>query len=235
MAPPVGLRRIGNVAAIGVAGGPKRENSPALFGGEEITAYFQKILGHSIKHGGLGIPDLRKSAESAYDTSKADRRKLLDSLLGGSVLNCVGHRACICKASQSGRLSERPFKLTEIFKRQEQAGGQERNRLHRAMRNGAYISAIPDHLNDMELSREEFRDNVSLRYGLMPQDIPVTCDGCGKKFSITCLKGGLVLACHDDATKEWGALGAWALVPSAITYKPKINSRTVQWDRTGAG
>ena len=32
-----------------------------------------------------------------------------------------------------------------------------------------------------------------------------------------------------------GALGARALVPSAITYKPKINSRTVQGESTGAG
>ena len=91
----------------------------------------------------------------------------------------------------------------------------------------------------MELSREEFRDNLRLRYRLMPQDIPTTCDGCGKKFSIenalSCPKEDLVLARHDDAAKEWGALGARDLVPSAITYKPKINSRTVQGERPGAG
>ena len=29
------------------------------------------------------------------------------------------------------------------------------------------------------------------------------------------------MARHDNAAKEWGALGAWALVPSAITYKQK--------------
>ena len=73
----------------------------------------------------------------------------------------------------------------------------------------------------------------------MPQDIPAICDGCGKKLSIyhalSCPKGGLVLARHDNAAKEWGALGARALVPSAITYKPKINSRTVQGGRTGSG
>ena len=30
---------------------------PSLFGGEEITAKFLKILGHIVKYGGLGIPD----------------------------------------------------------------------------------------------------------------------------------------------------------------------------------
>ena len=48
-------------------------------------------------------------------------------------------------------------------------------------------------------------------------------------------RGGLDLAHHDDSAKEWVALGARALVPSNITYEPKINSRTVQGERTGAG
>ena len=71
----------------------------------------------------------------------------------------------------------------------------------------------------------------------MPQDIPVTCDGCGKKFSIehslSCSKGGLVLARHTDAAKEWGALRARSFVSGAINYEPKINSRIVQGERTG--
>ena len=73
----------------------------------------------------------------------------------------------------------------------------------------------------------------------MPQGIPATCGGCGKKFSIkhalSLPKWGLVIVQNDNAAKEWGALGARALVPSAITYEPKINSRTVQGGRTGAG
>ena len=73
----------------------------------------------------------------------------------------------------------------------------------------------------------------------MPQDTPPTCDGCGKRFSIehalSFLKCGLVLARHDDAAKEWGDLGSRALTPSAISYEPKINSRTVHGERTRAG
>ena len=51
------------------------------------------------------------------------------------------------------------------------------------------------------------------------------------EHALSCPKGGLVMTWNDDAAKEWGALGARALVPSAITYEPKINSRTVQGER----
>ena len=145
---------------------------PFLFGGKEITANFRKILIHSVKHGGLGITDTWLSAECAYNTSKAASGKLVDSLLGGSVLNYVGHRACVHKSSQSARLNKRIVELSELFTRQEQAGGQEKYRLHRATRNGAWLSAVPHPLNGTDFSREEFWDNLRLRYGLMPQDTP---------------------------------------------------------------
>ena len=128
--------------------------------------------------------------------------------------------------------------MAELARQKELTGGQERDRLHRKTRNGAWISAVPHRLNSTEFSWEELRDNICLRYGLMPQDIPATCDGCGKRFSInhslSCPKGGIVMARHNDSANEWGALGSRALVPSAITYKPKINSRTVKGERTGA-
>ena len=71
----------------------------------------------------------------------------------------------------------------------------------------------------------------------MLQDIPATCDGCGKKFSIehtlSCPKSGLVLARHDDAEEALVALGARALFPSAITYEPK--STVGQYRERGPG
>ena len=112
--------------------------SPSLFGGEEINTNFRKILGHSVKHGGLGIPDPRSSVERAYNTSKAARRELVDSLIGGSILNYVGHRACVRKAGQTARRKiKMSVELVEVFRQQEQAGDQDKNRLHRETRNGA--------------------------------------------------------------------------------------------------
>ena len=51
---------------------------------------------------------------------------MVDSLLGGSVLNYVSHRACVRKARQSARLSKRIVEMSELFERQEQASRQEK-------------------------------------------------------------------------------------------------------------
>ena len=74
--------------------------------------------------------------------------------------------------------------MAYLDRRKNIAGVQERNRLHRATRNGAWVSLYKNRLNGMEFSREEFQDNLCLRYGLMPQDILATYDGCGKRFPI---------------------------------------------------
>ena len=80
------------VPRVGTMMGPIEESLrekffSSLFRGEEIDAKFRKILGHSVNHGSLGIPDPRQAEESEYNTSKAASRELVDSLLGGSVLN----------------------------------------------------------------------------------------------------------------------------------------------------
>ena len=80
--------------------------------------------------------------------------KLVDSLLGGTALNYIGHRACVRKASQMARLSKRSVELSGIFKRKEHIWGQEKNRLHRATINGAWLSDVLRRLNGTELSRE---------------------------------------------------------------------------------
>ena len=69
---------------------------PALFGVEEVRAELREIPGHSMKHGGLGIPDPRLSAEHVYNTTKAASEALVGSLLGGTNLNYVDNKDYIC-------------------------------------------------------------------------------------------------------------------------------------------
>ena len=141
-----------NVPGVGTLMGPIEEALrdkffPALLRGEEINAEFRQILGHSIKHGGLCIPETQLSAESAYNTSKATSGELVDSLLGGSALNYVGHRACVRQASAGARRERKHVELVKIAIQKELADGQESNHLHNTMRNGAWLSAVPHRLN----------------------------------------------------------------------------------------
>ena len=59
---------------------------PVLFGGEEVRYDLREILGRSVKHGGLGLPDPWLSAERTY-TSKAVSEVMVGSLLGVVGLN----------------------------------------------------------------------------------------------------------------------------------------------------
>ena len=114
------------------------------------------------------------SAKSEYNTSKVASGELVESLLGGTALNYVGHGACVRRASAGARKERKHVEMAELARRNELAGGQERNRLHRATRNGAWLRDIPHRLNGTDLSWEEFRDNLRLRYRMMPQQIPAT-------------------------------------------------------------
>ena len=133
---------------------------PVLFRGKEIDANFQKILCHSAKHGGLGIPDPRLSAEIAYNTSKATSGGLVYPLLGCTSLKYVGYRACIRGASAGARKEQNQVEMAGLARQKELAGGQERNHLHKATRNGAWLSTVPHCLNGMEMSQEGFRFNL---------------------------------------------------------------------------
>ena len=78
---------------------------PALFGGEEVSSYLRDILGHSVKCGGLGIPDSQLSEERTYNTSKSASEFLMGLLLGGTDLNYVAHKGCelVLTGGSSGR------------------------------------------------------------------------------------------------------------------------------------
>ena len=80
--------------------------------------------------------------------------KLVDSLLGGTALNYIGHRACI-RGSSAGVIKERKHvELSELARQQDIAFVKEKNRLHKATRNGAWLRSVPHSLNGTELSWE---------------------------------------------------------------------------------
>ena len=63
--------------------------------------------------------------------------------------------ACIHGASAGEREEREQLDMVEMAISKYLIGCQERQRLHGETRNGAWLSAIPHHLNGTELSRKE--------------------------------------------------------------------------------
>jgi hypothetical protein len=88
----------------------------------------------------------------------------------------------------------------------------------------------PSTVNGTELSAQEFRDALLLRYARGgPPDLPSTCDGgCNQKFSVRhaleSKKGGLVISRHNEIRDELSDLASKALSPSAVRDEPKIKT-----------
>ena len=184
----------------------KRGLFPDLFRGEEFSANLREILGHSMKCGGLVIPDPWLSVERAYNTSKASSAVLVGTLLGGTNLNYVAHKGCICRASADGRNQQELAENAVLWRRKEMVDGMGLNRLRLETDNWAWLTAIPHCLNGTELSWEEFQDNLLLWYSIVPLNPPTHCNGYSNKFlfphDLSFPKGGLVLARNNNFAKE---------------------------------
>ena len=120
------------------------------------------------------------------------------------------------RAAKAKLLEERMAECTDAFK----------ERTRRACETGAWLTVLPVTANGTDLSADEFRDSLCLRYGITPRHLPATCDGCGDRFTVghamTCRRGGLVRMRHGTMSDEWHRLCASALIPSAVTNEPVI-------------
>ena len=82
----------------------------------------------------------------------------------------------------------------------------------------SWLSVLPSARNQFDLSAQEFRDGLALRYKKPLLCLPSVCDGCGAPFSIEhaldCHFGGLVTRRHIEVRDAFGDLASliWAPV-----------------------
>ena len=98
--------------------------------------------------------------------------------------------------------------------------------LRRAQLTGRFLTVYPSYANNTVLSTQEFRDRLLYRYGMQPSDLPTTCDGCTKPFTVdhamSCPVGGLIHARHNELAREIGSLYAEATANNCVATEPMI-------------
>ena len=163
-----------------------------------------------VKTGGIAIRNPVDTAVHVHETSLRATSHLVTSMVDkDAYLNLEDHHECLVRWGQYGR--EAHLKCKQKFV---DARGIDKPAVKRrdilAGAAGIWLSVIPNRLNGNSLSAEEFRDNLRLRYNLLPLDMPQLCDGCGAlmtvEHALCCKVGGLVHIRHDEAWCKpmWG-------------------------------
>ena len=92
----------------------------------------------------------------------------------------------------------------------------------------SWLSMMPIVRDGYDLTAQQFRDQLALRYGKKPVGLCDKCDGCGAPFSVqhglNCLKGGLVKKGHDQLRDKCVALSdlAWG----GVNVEPVVKEQT---------
>ena len=122
----------------------------------------------------------------------------------------ASHRKCVKKASSLARDLRIADKEALLQKMGNEEGPKVAKRLKRLEGNGVWLTRLPNQFKGTELTRMEWHDNLSIRYGMRPVGLPQQCDGCRDNFSVKhalmCKKGGLVTWRHNDARDKWAWL-----------------------------
>ena len=101
-----------------------------------------------------------------------------------------------------------------------------KKRMEHSTAAGTWLLTIPDRFSGTKLTKDEWFNNVAIRYSRHPADLPDHCDGCGSgltlEYGLSCKRGGLVGIRHDDVRNEWAHLCSIALTDLRIVIEPTI-------------
>jgi hypothetical protein len=109
---------------------------------------------------------------------------LIKAFQDGGGLNAKAHKSVVKAAGSEAsmaRLKEEQVNLDGL----KESGGRKVDKCLERMgegETGAWLSVIPNCFDRMESSREEFQDNLAIRYGMHPRGLPECCDGCNEPF-----------------------------------------------------
>jgi hypothetical protein len=191
---------------------------PALFGGEgaapilgreerELLELRNAAYGLPLRFGGLSLPPTAAYSRPRFDASRRATRHLQESLSDSTMVyspllhqeqakEATKHLRAACLTGYQSIYKavlgheHMPPDLARAFERA------------REYRTHGFLTVQPAVGLNFDLSRNEFRDGLAIRYRTPVVDLPDTCDGCGEPMSLQhglkCHKGGLPTRRHNE-------------------------------------
>ena len=206
---------------------------PAMFG-VEVSAVEQCLFVLPLRLGGLGICNPVSLAFRLFNSSVRITDHLVKSIIGFETFELDTHfdRVFCNKLSYRKQLGvnfdEEFGQLLPLFDFKQQ-------RAISQAKDGnifSWLSVLPLARSQFDLSAQEFRDGLALRYRKPLLPFPAVCNGCGAPFSIEhvldCCFGGMVTRRHNEVCDAFGDLVS--LVWSPVVKEPVLRDRSAGAD-----
>jgi hypothetical protein len=186
------------------------------------------LAGLPVKHAGLAFPNPVLSADKNYEASMLSLSHILAAFPGVDEFRSADHIAIVREVRSELKTRKTKRNNATLMAIVNKLSCDDRRTILRGRDTGQWLTMPPSIVNGTELSAQEFRNSVLLRYARTPADLPTHCDGCDQKFSVRhaleCKKGGLVISCHNEIRDEPVDLASKALTPSAVRDEPRIHT-----------
>ena len=187
----------------------------------------ERLFALPLRLGGLGICNPVSLAFHLFNSSVRITEHLVKSIVGFETFELDTHFDCVSSNKLSYRqqlgvnFDEEFGQLLPLFDSKQQRA------ISRAKDGNisSWLSVLPLARSQFDLSAQEFRDGLALRYRKPLLSFPAVCDGCGAPFSIEhaldCRFGGLVTRRHNEVRDAFGDLAS--LVWSPVVKEPVVH------------
>ncbi|KAL1448457.1 hypothetical protein WDU94_000540, partial [Cyamophila willieti] len=189
---------------------------PTLLGGP-VTEEEADMFTLPVNMGGLGIPNPSTSANLNFETSKKCSTILSDAIVNNIQLNMTEHMK-IMKETKKIAVEKKKEKdeivlnntIHKFIPAKRRAVERSITKISQT-KTSNWLSVLPIRKDHFDLSANEFRDALAIRYNREPPAMPNSCDGCGdKQFSLQhaldCKTGGLITRRHNEIRDLMGEL-----------------------------
>uniref|UniRef100_A0A1X7T7L5 Uncharacterized protein n=1 Tax=Amphimedon queenslandica TaxID=400682 RepID=A0A1X7T7L5_AMPQE len=143
------------------------------------------------------------TATAHYTASRSATEILINAITGITSFSPYDHVCQVLAARQHHSLSQREADNTLFTNTLTQLDGNYQRTITRARDSlSSWLNVLPTVWDNFDLSPNEFRDALCLRYAKPLLNLPHSCDGCCSPFTtshaLDCKKGGLVTLRHNE-------------------------------------